>query len=298
MRVLIVGCGYIGLPLGVALLRQGHDVFGLRRSAEKRAELKEAGITLLTGDITKAADLERLPAQYDWVVNCVASGGGGPQDYRAVYWQGTRNLIDWLSPMPPQRFVYTSSTSVYGQTDGITVTESSPTEPATATGRILVETEGLLLEAARRHGFPATILRLAGIYGPGRGYWLRQYLSGQATIEGAGGRILNMIHRDDVVGALLAALERGRAGEVYNVADDEPTTQLALYRWLAQKSGGALPPSVPESADSTRKRGFTNKRVSNRKLKEDLGYRLKYRSFREGFAAEARDGKWQMANGQ
>jgi nucleoside-diphosphate-sugar epimerase len=153
------------------------------------------------------------------------------------------------------------------------------------TARVLVETERLLLEAAERNGFPATILRLAGIYGPGRGYWLKQYLNGQATIEGTGGRILNMVHRDDVVGAILAALQGGRTGEVYNVVDDEPTSQLALYRWLAEQSGGALPPPVPENADSARKRGLTNKRVSNRKLKEELGYQLKYPSFREGYAA-------------
>ena len=286
MRVLIVGCGYVGLPLGAELVRHGHEVSGVRRTSGSEGELSQAGITSLLADITKPADLARLPAQYDWVVNCVASGGGGPDDYRKVYLEGTRHLIEWLSPMAPRRFVYTSSTSVYGQTDGALVTELSPAEPVAETARILVDTERLLLEAAKSHGFPAVILRLAGIYGPGRGYWLKQYLSGQARIEGPGVRFLNMVHRDDVSGAILAALERGRAGEIYNVVDDEPTTQLALYQWLAERSGGALPRSVPEEAESARKRGLTNKRVSNRKLREELRYRLKYPTFREGYAAE------------
>lgn len=259
----------------------------MRRTAEHGGQLKQAGITPLVADITKPAELARLPAQYDRVVNCVASGGGGPEDYRKVYLEGTRNLIEWLSPTPPGRFVYTSSTSVYGQTDGALVTELSPTEPVAETARILVDTERLLLEAAKSHGFPATILRLAGIYGPGRGYWLKQYLSGQARIEGPSGRFLNMVHRDDVAGAIVAALQRGRAGEIYNVVDDEPTTQLTLYQWLAERSGGALPQSVPEDAEPARKRGLTNKRVSNRKLREELRYRLKYPSFREGYATEA-----------
>ncbi len=138
-----------------------------------------------------------------------------------MYLQGTRNLIEWLGAAPLKKFVYTSSTSVYGQNDGSVVKESSPTEPAAETGKILVETERVLLAAARKEiprpvdelctpespgkdgplttalspsegergntrppsdnprfvgtGFPAVILRLAGIYGPGRGYWFKQY---------------------------------------------------------------------------------------------------------------------------
>src|SRR5580692_3383968 len=106
MRVLIVGCGYVGLPLGAELARQGHEVFGLRRSAGGHAEAKAAGITPLTGDITKPAELAKLPGAYDWVVNCAASGGGGADEYRSLYLQGTRNLIEWLLPAPPKKFVY------------------------------------------------------------------------------------------------------------------------------------------------------------------------------------------------
>src|SRR5580692_10456909 len=125
MRVLIVGCGYVGLPLGAELVRQGHEVHGMRRTAENQGELKTAGIQPVVADLTRAADLAALPGPFDWVVNCVSSTRGGVEEYREVYLNGTRNLIAWLSAAPPKKFVYTSSTSVYGQTDNSMVKESS-----------------------------------------------------------------------------------------------------------------------------------------------------------------------------
>ncbi|MGD0259659.1 MAG: SDR family oxidoreductase [Verrucomicrobiota bacterium] len=286
MRVLIIGCGYVGMALGAELVKQGHEVFGLRRSLGAEAEFKAAGIKPLRGDITKAGQLAQLPGGYDWVVNCVSASGGGAQEYREVYLQGMRNLIEWLGAGPLKKFVYTSSTSVYGQNDGSVVKESSPTEPAVETARILVETEKVLLEAARGKKFPGVIVRLAGIYGPGRGYWFKQYLRNEARIEGNGARILNMIHRDDAAGAILAALKSGRPGEVYNAVDDEPVSQLGFFQWLSGPLGKELPPSAPEDAETARKRGVTNKKVSNRRLRMELGYQFKYRTFREGYTAE------------
>src|SRR5262249_25625209 len=127
------------------------------------------------------------------------------------------------------------------------------------------------------------ILRVAGIYGPGRGYWLKQFLSGEARIQGRGERFLNMIHRDDVACAMIAALSHGEPGRVYNATDDEPVTQLALFQWLASRLGRDLPPAE-DATDS--KRGLTSKRVSNRRLKSELGCQLQYPTFRQGFAAE------------
>jgi nucleoside-diphosphate-sugar epimerase len=284
MRVLIVGCGYVGLPLGAELARLGHEVFGLRRSPAAKAEMKAAGIKPLFGDIARPEELAGLPTPFDWVVNCVASGGGTAGDYRRVYLEGTRNLIERLKPSPPGKFVYTSSTSVYGQDDGSPVAEESPTEPVAETAKILVETEKVLLAAAQNGVLAAVILRLAGIYGPQRGYWLRRYLSNDARIEGDGARWLNMIHRDDVVGCIIAALHKARPGAIYNAVDNEPVSEVSLYQWLAGQLGKPLPPSAPEEA--ARKRGATNKRVSNSKLKAELAYRFKYPSFREGYAAE------------
>lgn len=281
MRVLIVGVGYVGLPLGAELVRRGHEVCGLRRSTAGDAEMKAAGIAPLHADITRAETLAELPNDFDWVVNCAATGGGNVEDYQQLYFHGTQNLIAWLAGAP--RFVYTSSTGVYGQNDGSVVNESNPTEPASDAARILVETENVLLGASRKKNFPAIILRVAGIYGPGRGYLLKQFLRGEARIEGDGSRHLNMIHRDDLVAAIIAALERGRGGEIYNVVDDEPVTQLEFFRWLASQLGKPLPATIPGDAAVAGKRGLTNKRVANAKLKAELLSKLRFPNFRTGY---------------
>jgi nucleoside-diphosphate-sugar epimerase len=289
VRALIIGCGYVGLPLGAELARAGHEVFGLRRSAAAAGELRAAGIKPITGNITVPESLPPLTPPFDWVINCVGSSSPDPGEYRRVYLEGTRNLIDWLAGGRPQKFVYTSSTGVYGQDDGSTVDETSPAAPVAETAGILVETENLLLAAASHEGFPAVILRVAGIYGPARGYWLKQVREGKAAIEGAGDRILNMIHRDDVVGCIVAALKYGSPGEVYNASDDQPTAQRELLEWLSARLGMPLPQSAPRGPDSAGKRGATSKKVSNRKLKMALAYQFKYPTFREGYEAELRN---------
>ena len=285
MKCLIVGCGYVGLPLGAELARHGHEVFGLRRSASAENELKAAGIHPLVGDVTRPETLAQLPRQFDWVVNCVAAGGS-VGNYRQIYLEGNRNLVSRLADSPPGKFIYTSSTSVYGQNDGSVVTEQSPADPAEETSRILVESEKALLAAAAQKKVPAVILRVAGIYGPGRGHWFRQFLKNEARIEGDGSRFLNMIHRDDVAGCIIAALERGRPGEIYNAVDDEPVTQLKCFEWLAAELKRPLPPKVPADVEAWRKRGVTNKRVSNLKLKVKLGQQFNYPNFRNGYGAE------------
>ena len=286
MRVLIVGCGYVGLPLGVELMKQGHEVFGLRRSGTAEHELRSAGLTPLLADITRPGTLNALPTSFDWVVNCAATSGGSADDYRQLYLQGNCNLIEWLAPAPPKKFVYTSSTSVYGQNDGSTVKESSPTEPVAESAKVLVETEKVLLEAAQQQKLPAIILRVAGIYGPDRGYLLKQYLKNEARLEGKGERALNMIHRDDLIGVIIAALQSGRPGEVYNAVDDEPVSQWRFFEWLAGTLDKDVPPEATEDTAANHKRGVTNKKVSNRKLKMELGYQFKYPNFRKGYTAE------------
>jgi nucleoside-diphosphate-sugar epimerase len=286
MNCLIVGCGYVGLPLGAELVRLGHEVSGLRRQASAENELIAAGIRPLIADVTRPETLARLPHEFDWVVNCVASGGGGAEDYRRIYLQGTRHLIEWLSATPPQKFVYASSTSVYGQTDGSQVKETSPTEPLVETAKVLLETEKVLLTAVADRKVPAVILRVAGIYGPARGHAFQQFLKNEARMEGDGSRFLNMIHRDDLIGCLIAVLKSGRAGEIYNAVDDEPVTQANFFQWLAEELGKDPPPAAPENPEDDRKRGVTNKRVSNRKLKMELGGQFKYPNFRIGYSAE------------
>jgi nucleoside-diphosphate-sugar epimerase len=263
MRVLILGAGYVGQPLAAELGSRGHKVCAVGR---------HSGV-----DITKVTDLKKLGRDWDWVINTVSSSKGNLDDYIRVFLEGTRNIIEWLHGASIIGYLYTSSTSVYGQTDGSIVDETSPTEPKSETSKVLVEVEELL------RGFPAIILRLAGIYGPERGYLFQQYSAGKATITGDGSRCLNMIHRDDVVGAIIAALERGKLGEIYNVADDEPVTELEFFQWLSTTLNRPSPPFT--SAPASRKRGITNKRVSNRKLRQELGCELAYPNFRAGYTA-------------
>ena len=219
-------------------------------------------------------------------MNTVASSrGGGPDDYRQVYLKGTRNLLDWLARHPPRKFVYTSSTGVYGQNDGSLVKESSPTEPSAPTAKCWSKPRASC-SPPRRKQFPAVILRVAGIYGPDRGHLFKQYLNNEARIPGKGLRLLNMIHRDDLVGVIIAALEHGRPGEIYNAVDNEPVAQIHFFRWLSETLGKYMPPFGPEEVEADRKRGLTNKKVSNRKLTMELGYRFKYPTFRQGYTAE------------
>jgi nucleoside-diphosphate-sugar epimerase len=283
MRVLIVGVGFVGSALGSELWRRGHEVFGLRRTP---ISTDISGVTPLQGDITKPETLTTLSGNYDWVINCSASGGGTAEEYRRLYVRGNTNLVDWLRTSPPRKFVYTSSTSVYGQNDGSLVTESGPAAPKAETAQALVEAERVLLNAQAKSGFPAIILRVAGIYGPGRGHWLRQFLRGEAKLDDDGGRFLNMIHVQDVVGVIIAALEKGAAGSIYNAVDDEPVSQRDLFAWLANYLKKPMPPSVPTTLESERKRGVTNKRIANARLKAELSYEFAYPTFREGFAAE------------
>ncbi|HNQ74868.1 MAG TPA: SDR family oxidoreductase [Verrucomicrobiota bacterium] len=287
MRVLVAGCGYVGWPLAQELARRGHATFGLRRTPDHltRSAATAPPVTLWSADLTRPDTLRHLPRDFDWVVNCVASGGGEVTAYQRLYLEGMQHLLQWLAPGPGPhscRLLYTSSTGVYGQNDGSEVTETSVTQPATATARILLRAEQTLLETAHAKQFPATVLRVAGIYGPGRGYLLKRFLRGEARIEGNGGRWLNMIHRADLIQTILAALERARPGEIYNVTDDEPVRQRDFFRWLAHQLNRPLPPTAAEQA-ANRKRGLTSKRVSNHKLKTELGVNLRYPSYREGY---------------
>jgi nucleoside-diphosphate-sugar epimerase len=289
MRALIIGCGYVGLPLGREMVCQGHEVYGMRRSGGN--DLQPAGIHSVIGDITRPESLTTLRSGFDWVINTVSSSKGGVDDYRAVYLEGNRNVLAALSTSPPLKYVFTSSTSVYGQDDGSIVTEESATEPASPTSRILVEAENLLEQAHAESSFPSIIVRPSGIYGPGRGYLFRQYLKGEAQIVGKGDRSINMVHVDDMVGGIIAVLQHGQSGEIYNLSDDEPVRQVRFFEWLSQQLGRPMPPFVNKADAPKRKRGLTNKRVSNVKLKTQTGYEFRYPTFREGYEAEIREAR-------
>ena len=203
------------------------------------------------------------------MVDCVSSNRGGPEDYRRVYLEGARTL---LQAVPTSRFVFTSSTSVYAQTDGSVVSEESPAEPDRETGRILRATEEVVLAAG------GTVLRLAGLYGPDRWALLRNFFEGGAMIEGDGSRWGNQIHQADAASAVLLVGTENVPPAIYNVVDDAPTTQREIYEAMAAHFGLPLPPTGP--VDTARKRGWSSKRVSNAKLRA-LGWSPRFTSFRD-----------------
>lgn len=271
---MIAGCGYVGVATADLFHAAGWEVEGWTHSPESARRLAGKPYPVRAVDIAERAAVKVAASAYDAVIHCASSGGGGPESYRRVYLAGNENL---LATLQPRTFVYTSSTSVYAQTGGEWVDEESAAEPAHETGRILRQTE----EFVRQKG--GLVARLAGIYGPGRSALLRKFLSGEARIEAGGERYLNQTHRDDIAAALFLLVNvpnesRTTAG-IVNVTDNEPMTQRACYEWLAAKLHRPLPALVDRPAG--RKRGASNKRVSNRRLRA-LGWQPKFPTFEMG----------------
>ena len=238
--------------------------------------MEKAGIIPHAIDITRREQLGNLPGPFDWIINTVSSGRGGEEAFHGIYVLGTQNLIDWFAGSPPQKYLFTSSTGVYGQTDGSWVDEDSPIEPSGETGQTLLEAESLALSIG------GIVLRLSGIYGPERGHLYRQFLKSEAVMTGNPNRWMNMIHRDDVIGCILAAMETAEPGTVLNATDNEPVTQKEFFQWLADQLDRPLPPQKPDVTPL--KRAQTNKRVANSRAREILSWTPKYLTWREGYA--------------
>jgi mutator protein MutT len=270
-KVLVAGCGFTGLATARLFHDAGWEVVACTRSAESAAALGGEVFATVACDISRPEEVERLLGQHhglDLVIHCAAPGQGGVESYREVYFRGAQVLAGVLAP---RQLLFTSSSSVYAQTDGAWVTEHSPAEPSLETGRVLRQTEDWVLA----HG--GTVARLVGIYGPGRSMLLKKFLSQEAVIEGDGLRWLNLVHRDDIASALLW-LAKTRTPGIFNVSDNSPLAQRTLYSGLAETLGGPLPPEGP--VDLHRKRGYSNKQVSSRKL-HGIGWEPKYASFLE-----------------
>lgn len=291
MRVAVLGCGYVGLALG-RHLRPDHEVFGVRRSDDGLAAVEAAGLRPVRADVTDAASVRGLPS-VDAVVFAASAGGRDAAAAAATYVDGQRIVIETLGAREPspERYVYTSSTGVYGDHGGDWVDEETPPAPLGARGATLVRAERVALEAAAEAGMTPTVTRLAGLYGPDR-YRLERYLEGPVT---AG--YLNLCHRADAAGAIAHVLERDVArNEVVLVVDDEPVGKWALADWLADACGVARPPKLTVEAalaatdrsSTAARRRRANKRCRNDRL-HAIGYDLAYPTFREGYAPAIRE---------
>lgn len=275
-RILIAGCGAVGNRLGGLLAADGHEVWGLRRHADAVRE----PLRPLSADLRDRASLNVLPAGLDYVFYTASAGRFDEAAYRAAYVDGLRNLIEALRAgrQQPRRLVFTSSTGVYGQMGGDWVAEESPTEPPGFSGRCLLEGERLLLTGP----YPATVLRLAGLYGPGPGRLIESVRRGQAVCPSGPPRYTNRIHRDDAAGALRHLMGVASPASIYLGVDNEPSDLATVYRWLAKELGVAEP-RVGAAEQGLRPQA-SNKRCRNRRLLA-TGFALRYPTYREGYGA-------------
>ena len=269
---LIIGCGYLGRVVAERWLAAGHRVAALTRG--RADELQSLGVEPIVGDVTEAATLHLPPVTT--VLYAVGLDRSAGRPMRDVYVGGLTNV---LAALPrPAHVLYVSSTSVYGQTDGSLVDESSPTEPMEENGQIVLECERLLRETLPS----AIVLRFAGIYGPGR-VIRRTAIEAGEPLASDPDHWLNLIHVADGARAVAAAADRGAPGATYNVADDTPVRRgdfyTAMAELLAAPPARFVPPP-PGAAAPPHERA--NRRVSNRRLRAELGIELLYPDYRAG----------------
>ena len=268
-RILVAGCGYVGEATADLFHAAGWRVEGWVHSEESAARLSAKAYRVGLTDISQRDQVAKQTEAFDAVIHCVSSRGGDAEMYRRIYFNGARNLLD---SFPAATTLFTSSTSVYAQNDGSQVTEESETKPIRETSRILLETENLILDKG------GIVARLAGIYGPGRSALLSKFLNRTATIDPENDRFVNQVHRGDIASALFLLLNREPQprGQIFNIVDDDPILQSDCYRWLARRLNRALPPIG--LSERQRKRGKTNKQVSNSKMRR-LGWAPQYPTF-------------------
>ena len=265
-RLLIAGCGYVGSAAAKLFAKEGWEVTGWTRSGQSAERRGKSSISLSAVDITDLETVRRNRFPADVVVHCASSGA---DSYRHVYRDGAVNLA---ACFPNARLIFTSSTSVYQQRDGSAVTEDSPAEPASENAQFLRQAEKIILD---HNGI---VLRVAGIYGPGRSFLLRSVMNRTSVISN---HFVNQVHRDDVASAIsfLARFHDVDPPRVFNVVDDAPAPRAEILDWISARVGLPLSSSP---ATGTPKRGRSNKRVSNAKLRA-LGWVPAYTSYREGF---------------
>lgn len=298
-HLVIFGAGYVGGAVAREAVARGLRVTALTRNEEKAAVLSALGVRTVIADLAETAWHGQIADDAELVLNCVSSGGGGIAGYERSYLRGMESVLTWSrrSGALGRTLVYTSSTSVYPQGGGAIIDETAPTNGEGERAKLLVAAERLLRDDAPQRGAsrgphdPATgpasrnfILRLAGIYGPGRHQLLEQVRAGEAP--GRSEPHLNLIHREDICAAIWAAF--GAAPEIrdelFNVADDGAATKGEITAWLARQIG--VPPPRFTGEPTAGRRAVTPDRIiANAKLKAMLGWRPRYPSFREGYTA-------------
>ena len=254
-RGLIAGCGYVGSASARLFVEAGWEVTAWTRSKESAEQVSGGGISAVAIDISDVRSVARNSFDANVVVHCAGVGKRDDRSYRHVYGKGVANLT---ASFPQARLIFTSSTSVYAQQDGSWVTEESPAESLTERGKILRQAENIVLD----HG--GTVLRVAGIYGPGRSFLLRSVIN-RVPVAAGPDRFVNQVHSDDVASAILSLAEDEAISppRIFNVVDDLPVLRSEILAWLSAEL--RIPLSPAEGIGG--KRTDSNKRISNAKLR-------------------------------
>ncbi len=285
-RLLIVGCGDVGLRVARAL--QGRfRLRGLTSQADRCNELRAAGITPLVGNLDAPASLARLAALAPWALHLAPPPGEGYVDTR------TRHLLAALGLSTAlRRLVYASTTGVYGDTGGARFDETRPTAPRNARAHRRVDAEQRVRWAGRAFGWRTSILRIPGIYAPDRpGGHPRERLLKRSPVLAADDDVYtNHIHADDLARACIAALFRGRSQRVVHACDDTDMKMGDYFDLAADLCGLPRPERVSRAEAAQRlspmQMSFMSesRRLLNQRLKRELRLRLRYATVREGLA--------------
>lgn len=272
--ILICGAGYIGAELARSLAESNYKVIAIKRTAPTVPTPK---VEYLICDLLSERDISRLPDGVDEVVFCAAPSSHTEDAYREIYVDGMGNVIQaYESHEKKPRFVFTSSTGVYGQNDGSIVTESADTVPQAFSGRVVLEAEQLL----RSSSLPWIILRLAGIYGPGRMSMLQRLRSGENLDQLSAhdlDTVTNRIHLRDCVGIIQFLIEGNLSQSIINGVDRRSVTRREIIRYFAaQRDDDTIDSRLPRAS------GPFGKRVSS-ELLLSLGYELKVPDFTAAF---------------
>ena len=286
MRKLIFGCGYLGCRVAELWKAQGCEVFVVTRSQDRAESYQHHGFQTLIADVTQPETLHRLPSA-ETVLYAVGYDRSAAPSISEVYAGGVENVLKGL-PEDTEQFIYISTTGVYGSADGDWVDERTPPAPKRDGGvASLAAEQALVSHPLGRH---SAILRLAGIYGPGRIPYLEKLSNAEPLAVPSSGW-LNLIHVDDAATIVTATDQWLRQADnygpqVYCVSDGNPVARGDYYREVARRIGAAPPLFVEPGASSpAAQRAGVSRRVSNQKLRESLGAGLKYPSYREGLRA-------------
>jgi nucleoside-diphosphate-sugar epimerase len=279
--LLCFGMGFSANALARRLDGRGWRIIGTSRSAAGAAAISALGHQAIVFDGAAPLDPSALSGVTHVLVSAPPGASGDPVLHAASRaLEAAAPAIRWAG--------YLSTTGVYGDHAGGWVSEATALTPVNERSRWRAGAEAAWLDFGRRAGVPVQIFRLAGIYGPGRNQ-LVSLLDGTARRIVKAGQVFSRIHVDDIAGVLEASFDRGQAGDVFNVCDDEPAPPQDVVAYAASLLGVPPPPEEPFEAAvlSSMARSFygESKRVCNARMKQELGYRLLYPTYREGLQA-------------